>query len=68
MIHNDEILSGHDISSGGFITSILEMNFPNSTHGMELNLNGFNEDDIVKILFNESPGIVIQIKKDVEIT
>ena len=64
MIHNDEILSGHDISSGGFITSILEMNFPNSTHGMELNLNGFNEDDIVKILFNESPGIVIQIKKD----
>ena len=64
MIHNDEILSGHDISSGGFITSILEMNFPNSTHGMELNLNGFNEDDIVKILFNESPGIVIQIKKN----
>ena len=40
------------------------MNFPNSTHGMELNLNGFDEDDIVKILFNESPGIVIQIKKD----
>ena len=54
MIHNDEILSGHDISSGGFITSILEMNFPNSTHGMELNLNGFNEDDIVKILFNDN--------------
>jgi len=64
MIISNMIMSGHDISSGGFITSILEMNFPNLSHGMELNLDSFKEDDIIKILFNESPGIIIQTHND----
>jgi phosphoribosylformylglycinamidine synthase len=64
MIISNQIMSGHDISSGGFVTSILEMNFPNNSHGMELDLDSFREDDIIKILFNESPGIIIQTDND----
>jgi phosphoribosylformylglycinamidine synthase len=31
---------------------------------MELDLDSFREDDIIKILFNESPGIIIQTDND----
>ena len=61
LIYDKKILSGHDISSGGFITSILEMNFSNENYGMELDLNGFKEKDLIKILFNESPGLILQV-------
>ena len=30
--------------------------------GMEINLNKIKENDIIKILFAENPGIVIQVK------
>lgn len=55
------ILAGHDISAGGLITTLLEMCFANMDGGMEINLNKFKCDDIVKILFAENPGIVIQV-------
>ena len=61
LINEKKILSGHDISSGGFITSILEMNFSNKNYGMELDLKDFKENDLIKILFNESPGIILQV-------
>ena len=63
LILNNHIQSGHDISSGGLITSLLEMNFPNKKDGIEISLDGFMEDDLIKILFNESPGLLIQINK-----
>ena len=66
LIINDLILSGHDISSGGFITSLLEMNFPNSDYGLKLSTKGFKESDLLKILFNESPGIIIQTNKNID--
>ncbi len=61
LIVNKQIFSGHDISSGGLITSILEMNFPNVKNGLRLNFDEFNENDLIKILFNESPGLLIQV-------
>ena len=61
LINKKKIFSGHDISSGGFITSILEMNFSNKNYGMELDLKDFKENDLIKILFNESPGIILQV-------
>ncbi len=64
LISNNNIQSGHDISSGGLITSILEMNFPNKNYGLKINLDGFKEDNLLKILFNESPGLLIQIDKN----
>ena len=63
LILSKNIFSGHDISSGGFITTLLEINFPNSKGGININLDMFNEDDLLKILFNESPGIIIQTDK-----
>ncbi|MEG1749725.1 MAG: phosphoribosylformylglycinamidine synthase [Tannerellaceae bacterium] len=56
------ILAGHDISAGGMITSLLEMCFANVEGGLEVNLDKIAEDDIVKILFAENPGILVQVK------
>ena len=61
LINKGLILAGHDISAGGLITTLLEMCFANMEGGMDINLNKINCDDIIKILFAENPGIVIQI-------
>ncbi|MBO4730480.1 MAG: phosphoribosylformylglycinamidine synthase subunit PurQ, partial [Bacteroidaceae bacterium] len=55
------VIAGHDISAGGLITTLLEMCFANVEGGMEINVDGFKEPDLVKILFAENPGVVIQI-------
>jgi phosphoribosylformylglycinamidine synthase len=56
------ILAGHDISAGGMITTLLEMCFANVEGGLEVNLDKLAEKDIVKILFAENPGILVQVK------
>ena len=56
------ILAGHDISAGGMITTLLEMCFANVEGGLEVNLDKINESDIVKILFAENPGVIVQVK------
>lgn len=56
------ILAGHDISAGGMITTLLEMCFANVEGGLEVNLDKIAESDIVKILFAENPGILVQVK------
>lgn len=61
-IENDLILAGHDISAGGMITALLEMCFANVEGGLDVNLDKFSEEDIVKILFAENPGILVQVK------
>ena len=61
LIHKGLILAGHDISAGGLITTLLEMCFANVEGGLEINLDKINEKDLVKILFAENPGIVIQV-------
>ncbi|MBW6482244.1 MAG: phosphoribosylformylglycinamidine synthase [Vicingaceae bacterium] len=62
LIKEDKILAGHDISSGGIITTLLEMNFGNQNGGVIVNLNSFDETELVKILFSENPGVIIQVK------
>jgi len=61
-IQDGEILSGHDISSGGMIVTLLEMCFPRPKAGLKINLDNLPEKDIIKILFSENPGIIIQIE------
>ena len=61
-INENLILSGHDISAGGLITTLLEMTFANTEGGMRINLTGLAEDDLVKMLFAENPGVVVQVK------
>ena len=56
------ILAGHDISAGGMITTLLEMCFANVEGGLKVKLDDLVETDIVKILFAENPGILVQVK------
>ncbi len=60
-IEDKNILAGHDISSGGLITTLLEMCFADNYSGMKLDLTGIGETDSVKVLFSENPGIVVQV-------
>ena len=55
------LLAGHDVSAGGLITCLLEMCFANSEGGLEINLDGFKGADLVRILFAENPGVVVQV-------
>lgn len=63
LIHLQKILAGHDISAGGMITTLLEMCFSLTETGLEIDLNEIPEKDIIKILFSENPGIIIQVKE-----
>ncbi len=68
LINSNLVLAGHDISAGGMLTALLEMCFANSNGGAEINLDAIEEEDLVKILFAENPGILIQVsdRKSVE--
>ena len=55
------LLAGHDISAGGLVTTLLEMCFANTHGGIKLNLVNIDETDLVKILFAENPGVVVQV-------
>lgn len=66
LIEDEMIVAGHDISSGGLITSLLEMNFTNNWSGMEIDLTVFGNHDPVEILFSEKPAVVVQIEKTKE--
>ncbi len=61
LVEKGLILAGHDISAGGLITTLLEMCFANREGGMEIDLKNIQEADMVKVLFAENPGVVIQI-------
>ena len=67
LINDSKILAGHDISAGGMITTLLEMNFSNCHHGMKIDLSEIGEKDIVKLLFSENPGIIIQVENELDV-
>ncbi|PRX51913.1 phosphoribosylformylglycinamidine synthase [Salegentibacter salegens] len=64
LIKQDLILAGHDVASGGLITTLLEMCFADNNLGADLDFSALNEKDSVKLLFNENCGIVFQAKDD----
>tara|TARA_B100001175_G_C19512464_1_gene644830 strand:+ start:1666 stop:5316 length:3651 start_codon:yes stop_codon:yes gene_type:complete len=66
LIKKGMISSGHDISSGGLITTLLEMCFPENKIGAEIDLSFFNENDIIKLLFSENIGVVFQGNRRIE--
>ncbi|SHN12652.1 phosphoribosylformylglycinamidine synthase [Cyclobacterium lianum] len=66
LIHQGKILAGHDISSGGLISTLLEMCFPNEHSGLTIHLENHPEKDPVKALFAENPGIVIQVASEAD--
>ncbi len=62
LILDGKIVAGHDVASGGLITTLLELCFADNTIGAELDLTALAEKDSFKILFAENSGIVIQAK------
>ena len=65
LIKRGWIMAGHDISAGGLITTLLEMCFANTKGGMHINLHDICKDgDVVKALFAENPGVVIQVSDE----
>lgn len=63
LIHDELILAGHDISAGGLITALLEMCFAVPGVGVKADVSALG-DDLVRILFSENPGVLIQVAGD----
>ncbi|TYP98859.1 phosphoribosylformylglycinamidine synthase [Tenacibaculum adriaticum] len=60
LIKEDKIVAGHDVASGGLITTLLELCFAHVNIGANLDLSVLNESDSIKLLFAENAGIVFQ--------
>jgi len=60
LIKGNQIVAGHDVASGGLITTLLEMCFADNNLGAELDITSIKEKDSLKVLFAENAGIVIQ--------
>ena len=67
LISQGLILAGHDISSGGMLTALLEMCFPSQSAGIQVDVTQLVEKDLVKALFSENPGILIQVEANGEV-
>ncbi|MEZ5000966.1 MAG: phosphoribosylformylglycinamidine synthase [Bacteroidales bacterium] len=67
LISEGKIISGHDISAGGMVTTLLEMCFSNTTGGVSVNLSAIGDYDIVTLLFSQNPGIIIQVDNEDEV-
>lgn len=68
LIKDRKIKAGHDIGSGGLITTLLEMCFADDKLGALIDLTSLGEKDTVKALFNENIGVVFQADAEVEST
>ncbi len=66
LILNDQIVAGHDVGSGGLITTLLEMCFAGHNLSAEIDLTKLNEKDNAKAFFNENIAVVLQAKDDQE--
>ena len=64
LINDDHIAAGHDVASGGLITTLLEMCFADNNLGAKLDLTNLGEKDSYKLLFAENAGIVFQTHAD----
>ena len=62
LIRDGQIIAGHDVASGGLITTLLELCFSDLDLGAELDLFDLGESDTIKLLFSENSGIVFQSK------
>ena len=61
LVEKSLLLAAHDVSAGGLVTTLLEMAFANVKGGIDINIDAFNDNDIIKVLFAENPALVIQV-------
>ncbi len=68
LIRKNKIVAGHDVASGGLITTLLELCFAEVNLGAQLDLTNIKESDSIKLLFAENSGIVFQsaLNSDIE--
>jgi phosphoribosylformylglycinamidine synthase len=66
LIKSDKISAGHDVASGGLITTLLEMCFADINLGADFDISALNEDDSIKVLFSENSGLVFQGDASIE--
>jgi phosphoribosylformylglycinamidine synthase len=66
LIRDGQIMAGHDVASGGLITTLLEMCFADNGLGADLDVSDLGEDDTIKLLFSENAGIVFQVPSEAE--
>ncbi|MFC3559297.1 phosphoribosylformylglycinamidine synthase [Pedobacter jamesrossensis] len=66
LIKDEQIQAGHDIGSGGLITTLLEICFADRDLGATLDLSALGETDSIKLLFSENIGLVFQANASVE--
>jgi phosphoribosylformylglycinamidine synthase len=64
LIKASKIVAGHDVASGGLITTLLELCFADNNLGADYDLTSLNENDSLKVLFAENSGIVFQATDD----
>ena len=57
-IKNNYILSGHDVSDGGLITTLCEMSIASN---IGINITIKNKHNVYEFLFNEELGLVLEI-------
>ncbi|WP_017257168.1 phosphoribosylformylglycinamidine synthase [Pedobacter arcticus] len=68
LVKTGKIEAGHDIGSGGLITTLLEMCFADVNLGAKIDLSALAENDSIKLLFSENIGLVFQADSSVEAT
>ncbi len=66
LIKERKINAGHDVGSGGLITTLLELSFAEVGVGAHYDLSILGESDTVKTLFNENIAVVFQADEEVE--
>ncbi|WP_299114503.1 phosphoribosylformylglycinamidine synthase [uncultured Winogradskyella sp.] len=64
LINDKKIVAGHDVASGGLITTLLELCFADNNLGAELDITELQQKDSIKVLFAENTGIVFQAEDD----
>jgi phosphoribosylformylglycinamidine synthase len=66
LIKANKIKAGHDVASGGLITTLLELCFADANLGADFDISKLKEEDSIKILFAENSGIVFQADASIE--
>ncbi|KEQ28130.1 phosphoribosylformylglycinamidine synthase [Pedobacter antarcticus 4BY] len=66
LIKAGKIQAGHDIGSGGLITTLLELCFADRNLGATIDLSTLGSQDIIAKLFAENIGIVFQADNSAE--
>ena len=66
LIKAGELHAGHDIGSGGLITTLLELCFADRNLGASIDLSALGGQDIIAKLFAENIGIVFQADASAE--